>query len=143
MDGRDKSKRKASSENPVAGEDPPERRSFEHSRVVRTSKESQQKLFSARRRQVRDERKRERRTRLVRGFVFPVVFLVIFLAVISWSMLKMQRAQRAAEEKLKPQIGEFHAGNGGSFSPDSAELDLEKERERLLNRPVVPTSQQQ
>ena len=119
---------------------PPERSSFDHSRLERTSEESQKRLFASRHRKARSKSKRDKRRRALRNVILPVVFVSLFVLVIGLSVYKTMRSEREANEKLN-KTGSLETGGGTTRrDPDDPAGAIGAARDRYLMREGAPAA---
>lgn len=113
--------------------------SFDHWSLSPTSRESQRRLFASRRKQARNQRNREKRQRVMRVVVFPVLFVSAFVLVVGFSFFRILRTEQEAEAKLN-RVEETVTTNESAVParstavPGRASADIEEARDRFLNR---------
>lgn len=121
---------------------PPERSSFDHSRLERTPEESQKRLFSSRHRQARNKSKRDKQLRTIRTVILPVVFVSGFVLVIGLSIYKTMRSEREIETKLnKANTLGTEGGTYRRVADDSAgTIDVARDRYLMRGNDPVATA---
>ncbi len=107
---------------------------FGHGHIERSPQESQDRLFAARRQQAKRQRRREKREEKIKGFILPLIVVVVIAGLLAVAGWRLWSNGRTADAKLDHGAKEETKRVTAQPPAEEPATEVEKARDRFLLR---------